>query len=317
VSGVTTSLLDTFTSGVLSIGSSVASSISLGSASTPTNVKGVLSVGAGANTIKLNANNGLNQLLITDSAGTSGQVLTSGGAAGSLSWAAGGGVSLSGNNTWSGTNNFINSTSLSTIDTDILLSSGKGIKVGTVPASTVGGGTLYNKPIFSSATLGGSVTFTADYIGDTQYAYMSSNSAVFSSGETTVFTMNVVKTGVYAFSWMAEYKNTGTVSRIRQINTYVRTGNATSPPTVNGGYSIPYQVQYASNRPYYATGINFNSYAGGFNGSSTAFLQGSETGIGGSGIVQLQVYVDYSTLPADMYLVGGILSNVFIITRIA
>ena len=136
-SGVTTSLLDTFTSGILSIGTSVANSINLGSASIPTNVKGTLTVGAGANTIKLNANSGLNQLLITDSPGTSGQVLTSGGAAGSLSWGAGGGgsVSLSTNNVWTGTNNFSHALGVTTslIDT---FTSGV-LSIGTSVASSI------------------------------------------------------------------------------------------------------------------------------------------------------------------------------------
>jgi len=208
------------------------------------------------------------------------------------------------------------STSVTTIGSDLTLSAGKGIKAGTVPASTVAGGTLYNKAIYATATVGGAVTFTANYIGDTQYAYLSSNSTNLATGETTILTINLVKTGVYAMSWFANYKNAGTASRTSSILTYLRTGNSSSVPTVAGGYSIPYQAQYANFQAYYPTPINFSSSTG-YSGSTTAFLQGNETGLGGSGIVDFQTALVYSVGPTDLQMQGGLLANCVIITRIA
>ena len=208
--GVITSWLDTLTAGVLSIGTSVASSITLGSASIATNVKGALTVGAGSNTIQLNANSGLNQLLLTGSAGTSGQVLTSGGSAGSLSWATGsGGVSLSGNNTWTGMNTF----------------SG-GLTMGGSNNITLGNGTV-------APTLG-----QIGYVGyGNAGGYFSQN---FKTGSIDyVYGAVLLPTGTYMFSVYVAINTTFTYLR-----TVIQTGtsasaNGTLGSVFSPGYTFP------------------------------------------------------------------------------
>ena len=100
--------VDAITDLVIGAGSAL---VGIGETTIPTNVKGNLTV-AGTlttgvtNTIKLDSNSGLNRLLLSGNAGTSGYVLQSGGAAGSLSWVATSGISLSSNNIWTGDNDF-------------------------------------------------------------------------------------------------------------------------------------------------------------------------------------------------------------------
>lgn len=208
--GVITSWLDTLTAGVLSIGTSVASSITLGSASIATNVKGALTVGAGSNTIQLNANSGLNQLLLTGSAGTSGQVLTSGGSSGSLSWATGsGGVSLSGTNTWTGMNTF----------------SG-GLTMGGSNNITLGNGTV-------APTLG-----QIGYVGyGNAGGYFSQN---FKTGSIDyVYGAVLLPTGTYMFSVYISINTTFTYLR-----TVIQTGtsapaNGTLGSVFSPGYTFP------------------------------------------------------------------------------
>ena len=71
---------------------------------------GNLSIGS-TNKIEFTTEYGINQLFLSGNGGVNGYVLQSGGPGGTLSWVApSGGVSLAGNNSWTGTNDFTNIT---------------------------------------------------------------------------------------------------------------------------------------------------------------------------------------------------------------
>ena len=78
-------VIDTVTALPLYLASYNATQLNMCSDTIPCNILGNLTLGAGANTIQLNTTGGINRLLLSGSAGTSGQVLTSGGS-GTLSW---------------------------------------------------------------------------------------------------------------------------------------------------------------------------------------------------------------------------------------
>lgn len=230
-------------------------------------------------------------------------------------------ISIGGGTSATTVNGTLTSTGQLTASTGLKTGAGYGIAYGTIPVGTASTTTFLNQQNLS-ATSATNQNFTATNIGDTLVVSLPSNSASLANGsETTLVTITIVNTGVYSMSWFANYANIGTTSRVSRILTYLRTGNGSSPGTA-GGYCIPYQAQYANAVGLFygatGTGVNFpNTATYGANGATTAFINGSASGQAGGGIVQFQVLPTYGVTPADLVLMGGLLNNGIIITRIA
>jgi hypothetical protein len=294
-------LFDTSTEIELFIAPSVASKVEIGAETIPTNINGILTVGVGGNTIALNANGGLNRLLLNGSAGNNGNVLTSGGEGGSLSW--GNSISLSGNNTWTGTNAF---------NAGISLGSSQAITCTTLPNANTSTATLLNTPDISF-TFGATTTFNATKVGDTYVASLATNSPVFIEGaDTSVMVVILQNTGVYMLSYSVRFSASVSATPVKTVQAYILSGTSAN------AFSIPYQCQYASNiQTYPSPFAAFRTTEPAFNGSTTAFINGTNSA---NNAVTFKTVIGYgSTNPAGhgCFIQGGTASNYMIITRIA